>query len=157
MGLKINAQIGTIDGITSEAYVRITNYSISKNGFADFRIEAFMKKEDSASQEPHYPGMPNGRTTQCAKIGTELRVSLMADIVKIIQIERPVLREITYTNGNGETVTETKEVLEMVDETVNVSVADLSQLEDVSIFTFAYGKLKEKLKETFGGDKVVDA
>jgi hypothetical protein len=47
MGLKINTTIGTDQGITSEGYVRITNYNINKNGNLDFRIELFISQDES--------------------------------------------------------------------------------------------------------------
>ena len=46
MALKITTQIGTDKGITSEAYVRIADYQISKYGSANFRIELFQSEED---------------------------------------------------------------------------------------------------------------
>jgi hypothetical protein len=45
MGLKINTR--TDQGITSEGYVRITNYNINKNGNLDFRIELFISQDES--------------------------------------------------------------------------------------------------------------
>jgi hypothetical protein len=153
MGLQINTEIGTIDGITSKAYVRIINYTISKYGYASFTLETFMQKEDSIQTDIY---LPSRNSTQCSKIGSELRVPLMSDFQKVVQVERLVLREITYTNSNGEVVTETREVMEMVDETITVSLANIGQLENLSIFTFAYSKLKEKLIETFGITEIVD-
>ena len=49
MGLKITTQIGTDKGITSEAYVRISDYQINKYGSANFRIEIFQQQSDSVS------------------------------------------------------------------------------------------------------------
>jgi len=47
MALKITTQIGTDKGITSEAYVRIADYQISKYGSANFRIELFQSEADA--------------------------------------------------------------------------------------------------------------
>jgi hypothetical protein len=49
MGLKITTQIGTDKGITSEAYVRISDYQVNKYGSANFRLEIFQKQSDSVS------------------------------------------------------------------------------------------------------------
>jgi hypothetical protein len=54
MGLKINTTIGTDQGITSEGYVRITNYNINKNGNLDFRIELFISQDESISDVNNY-------------------------------------------------------------------------------------------------------
>jgi len=59
MALKITTQIGTDKGITSEAYVRIADYQISKYGSANFRIELFQSEED-ATPATSYPGMGGG-------------------------------------------------------------------------------------------------
>jgi hypothetical protein len=160
MGLQINTQIGTVDGITSSAYVRITNYSISKQGHANFTLETFMSKEDSTSQLTDAMAAMRSmmvRTTQSNQIGYDFRVSLMKEEPTIIMVPGTVSREVSYTNEEGEVVTETRDFNELVEKTIIKEVPDLARLEDISIFTFAYGKLKEKLKETFGGDKVVDA
>ena len=47
MALKINTPIGTNRGITSEAYVRIYNYSFSKIGATAFQIQLFLNEEES--------------------------------------------------------------------------------------------------------------
>ncbi len=46
MALKITSQIGTDKGITSEAYVRIADYQISKSGSANFRIEIYQSQSE---------------------------------------------------------------------------------------------------------------
>jgi len=49
MALKITTQIGTDKGITSEAYVRISDYQVNKYGSANFRLEIFQQQSDSES------------------------------------------------------------------------------------------------------------
>jgi hypothetical protein len=160
MGLQINTQIGTVDGITSNAYVRITNYSISKQGYANFTLETFMSKEDSTSQPTDAMAAMRSmmvRTTQNNQIGYDFRVSLMKEESTIIMVPGTVSREVSYTNEEGEVVTETRDFNELVEQTIMKEVPNLAQLDTVSIFAFAYGKLKEKLQTTFGATKVVDA
>lgn len=50
MALKITKQIGTDRGVTSEAYLRISDYRISKYGRASFITELFLSQEDSVSE-----------------------------------------------------------------------------------------------------------
>lgn len=75
MGLKITTQIGTDKGITSEAYVRISDYQINKYGSANFRIEIFQKQSDSVSDATNpvamYEQLAHNRT-----IGDVLTVAL---------------------------------------------------------------------------------
>jgi hypothetical protein len=157
MGLKINTQIGTVDGITSSAYVRITNYSISKQGHANFTLETFMSKEDSVFQPVSTMTAMVLKPTQSNQIGYDFRVSLMKEEPTIIMVLGTVSREVSYTNEEGEVITETRDFNELVEQTIMKEVPDLAQLDTVSIFAFAYGKLKEKLQTTFGATKVVDA
>ena len=49
MAIKITKPIGTDKGITSEAYVRIINYSIDKNGYTTFKIKTYLNAEDASS------------------------------------------------------------------------------------------------------------
>lgn len=157
MGLQINTQIGTLDGLTSKAYVRITNYNISKQGYANFTLETFLSKEDSILQfSAESPSMIK-RPTQSNQIGTDFRVSLTKEVSKVILVPGVVSREVSYTNAEGIVVTETKDINEMVEQTILEEVPYINQLEDVSVFTFAYGKLKEKLQKEFGATKIIDA
>lgn len=157
MGLSINTQIGTLDGLTSKAYVRITNYNISKQGYANFTLETFLSKEDSIFQPASTMTAQLPRPTQSNQIGNDFRVSLTKEVSKVILVPGIVSREVSYTNAEGVVVTETKDINEMVEQTVTEEVPYINQLEDVSVFTFAYGKLKEKLQKEFGATKIIDA
>jgi hypothetical protein len=78
--------------------------------------------------------------------------------------EKQITEEITVPpaeeGGEPTTNTVTRTVTELVEKDVEVTtdkvVPDLSAAEDVDIFEFAYGKLKEKLAELFGAENVVD-
>ena len=76
-------------------------------------------------------------------------------ITEEVQVPGPADEE-----GNPTTVTQTVTRTEMqeqdVEETISVTVPDLSSAEDKDIFEFGYGKLKEKLVELFGANNVVD-
>jgi hypothetical protein len=168
MALKITSQIGTDKGITSEAYVRIADYQISKSGSANFRIEIYQSQADVPVVGTAMPG-PMGGSARNQQIGENLWVSLTKEIdvtatekrmvpVQVqeeIQVPGPVDED-----GNPTTVTQTITRTEMQEQDVEVTykriVPDLSTAEDVDIFAFGYGKLKAKLVELFGAGNVVD-
>lgn len=168
MALKITSQIGTDKGITSEAYVRIADYQISKQGSANFRIEIFQSQADVPVVGHALPSSMGG-TARNQQIGENLWVSLTKEIdvtetqnqSVIVSVEKEV--EVPGTldeDGNPTTITQTITVQETQIQPVEVTykriVPDLSTAEDVDIFAFGYGKLKAKLVELFGADNVVD-
>lgn len=137
MGLKITTPIGTDKGITSEAYVRIADYQVSKHGHANFRIELYQTQEDSVNNNGmHYMGGQQARNQQ---IGENFGVSLSS------QVE--ATRTITTLIDGVESTREEK---------YQKTVVDLSPLEDSSIFAFGYSHLKIKLIELFGAKNVLD-
>ena len=167
MALKITKSIGTDKGITSEAYVRIADYQISKNGSANFRIQLFMSEAD-ASATPNAMIPVDGAQARNQQIGEYLSVPMTKQVeeVKTRTMMRPVEKDVvktrTITNAEGEEVTEeytekeytTEEVTE--EYTVTLTVPDLSSAEGVDIFAFGYGHLKAKLVSLFSASKVVD-
>jgi hypothetical protein len=140
MGLKINTTIGTDQGITSEGYVRITNYNINKNGNLDFRIELFISQDESniLSDVNNYrrvvPALNN-------EVGTMLSFRL-TKVITTNKVIKKIIDDIT-----GEYID-----TEVDEDSVEIK-ADLSLLNDVSIFTYAYAKLKEKLELSFGDNR----
>jgi len=167
MALKITTQIGTDKGITSEAYVRISDYQISKYGSASFRIELFQSQDDAAPIGT-YPGMGSG-TARNQQIGESLYVALTKEVEETTTVQRMVPVEVEYTEdvtsapdteGNTTTTTVTRTRVEMqeqdVQETVTKVVPDLSSAEGVDVFAFGYAHLKTKLEGLFGADNVVD-
>jgi hypothetical protein len=167
MALKITAQIGTDKGITSEAYVRIADYQISKYGSATFRIELFQSEEDVTSSTS-YPTIGSGQARN-QQIGESLYVALNKEVTETITVKRTVPVEVEFTeevtgapdaDGNSETTTVTRTRIEMqeqdVQETTTKIVPDLSSAEGVDIFAFGYGHLKTKLEGLFGADNVID-
>ena len=167
MALKITAQIGTDKGITSEAYVRIADYQISKYGSANFRLELFQSESDVASPGAPgiYPGMGGGLARN-QQIGENLYVAMTKQVEEVITVKRMVPVETTeevsvpspVEGGEPTTQTVTRNIMQEqdVEETITKTVPDLSSAEGVDVFEFGYGHLKAKLEGLFGADKVVD-
>jgi P2-related tail formation protein len=140
MALKITTQIGTDRGITNEAYIRISDYQISKPAAsATFRIEIYQ----SQPTESEVTGF--GTTARNQQIGDALYVSLM----------KPVEKTVTGIRITG--YTETQEPIEeSYTQNIIVQELDLSGAEATNIFAFGYAKLKTKLQDLFGAGNVVD-
>jgi hypothetical protein len=159
MALKITTQIGTDKGITSEAYVRIADYQISKYGSANFRIELFQTKADSVTTNGMYPSPIGNGIAHNQEIGYSVLVALTKEVEATRTVQKNV-EVITPAVLNEDGTIETPESrtweMQDVEEAYTSIVSDLSPLEDGTIFAFAYGKLKEKLVGLFGAENVVD-
>ena len=169
MALKITAQIGTDKGITSEAYVRIADYQISKYGSANFRIELFQSQEDVASPGTPgiYPGMGGG-VARNQQIGESLYVAMTKQVEETITVKRMVPVQVEFeeevlgvdAEGAPTSTTVTRTRTEMqeqdVEETITKTVPDLSTAEGIDVFEFGYAHLKTKLEGLFGAANVVD-
>jgi hypothetical protein len=159
MALKITTQIGTDKGITSDAYVRISDYQVSKNGSANFRIELFMNQSDSVNSVSMTPQSMGGKQARNQQIGEILWVSLTKEVENTRTVQRNVEVITPAVLAEDGTIT-TPEIstweMQEVEEVYSVTVPDLSALENGTIFDYAYSKLKEKLVELFGVNNVVD-
>lgn len=171
MALKITSEIGTDQGITKQAYVRIVNYNISKTGNANFALQIFNSEAEATALSigaPFAGNMFNG-IAKNVQIGDQFNVSLTKEVSETITVQRPVATEVEVTEevlmpgmdgaeSTMETVTKTviQTVMTDVQEVKMTTVPDLSPLAEIDIFTFAYAKLKEKLEVAFGKGKVVD-
>jgi hypothetical protein len=168
MAIKITVPIGTDKGITSEAYVRIADYQISKYGSANFRIEVFQSQDDAAPAGGTYPGMGGG-VARNQQIGESLYVSLTQQVEETRTVQRMVPVQVEFeeevagapdADGNPTSTTVTRTRTEMqeqdVEETITKTVPDLSSAEGVDVFEFGYGHLKAKLEGLFGAANVVD-
>lgn len=169
MALKITVPIGTDNGITSEAYVRITDYSISKFGNAAFRIEIFQSQE-AATSSLSTLGARTAITSKNHQIGDTVNVSLMVDkqvmvpAFRSVVVEVPVEREVPDTKDEEGNILTLKTITMMepqvqtenVEELMTIKVADLSSLEDVNIFAYGYAQVKAKLVTLFGEGNVED-
>lgn len=165
MGLKIITQIGTDQGITNEAYIRIVNYEITKSGHANFRTELFQKQSDCK---------PTNTTeiSMCAinkEIGNSLNTSLLKEVVETVKVKRLIpiqVEKIVKVPGpldkDGNTtlidqktmVTESQE--KEVEEAITTMTPDFTPLDEISIFEFGYVKLREKLSGLFGAKNIID-
>ena len=142
MALKITTQIGTDKGITSEAYVRISNYQLSKFGSANFQIEIFQSEEDVPSTNNLVPATMVGQARN-QQIGDNLHVTLTKQVEETTSVSQPGLDE----EGNP---------LPNVDQVITKTVTDLSSAEGIDIFAFGYAHLKAKLVDLFGEENIVD-
>jgi hypothetical protein len=166
MALKITTQIGTDKGITSEAYIRIADYQISKYGSANFRIEIYQSQADlNPAIGAGYPG-PYSGVSRNQQIGESLYVPMTKEVTETITVKRMVPVETTEevtvpaTEEGGEPTTQTVTRHSMeeqdVEETITKTVPDMSGAEEIDIFAFGYGKLKAKLDDLFGAEHVID-
>jgi hypothetical protein len=142
MALKITTQIGTDKGITSEAYVRIANYHLSKFGSANFQVEIYQSEEDATPAANAMPGMMVGQARN-QQIGDSIYVQLTKQVTETVSYPTPGVD----AEGNA---------LPDRVETITKSVPDLSSAEGVDIFAFGYSHLKAKLVDLFGAENVVD-
>ena len=142
MALKITTQIGTDKGITSEAYVRISNYQLSKFGSASFQVEIFQSEEDAITSAANIPGMMISQSRN-QQIGDNLYISLTQQVEETISVPQLGLDE----EGNA---------LPNVDQVITKTIPDLSSAEGIDIFEFGYTHLKAKLVDLFGEENIVD-
>jgi hypothetical protein len=149
MALKITTQIGTDKGITSDAYLRIADYQVNKYGSANFRLELFQSQADSES----YTASPFGGQARNQEIGEFLSVPLIKEVENTRTVQRSVEVDVEATD---EVPAHKTWVMQDVEETYTTNVPDLTPLEGIDIFEFAYGKLKDKLEGLFGAENVVD-
>lgn len=170
MALKILQTIGCDQGITSEAYLRIADYNLSKNGCsANFRLQLFLSEADAKPALKAMPYNPGNPEAKCQLIGDYLFQSFFKQIEIDATCTRKVAKEvekeetITITDpvtGETTTTTQTITVIEYVDEEYPckeiITVCDLTPVETENIFVFGYTKLKEKMIEIFGAENVVD-
>ena len=166
MALKITTQIGTDKGITSEAYIRIADYQISKYGSANFRIEIYQSQADlTPASGAGYPAAYGG-VSRNQQIGESLYVPMTKEVTETITVKRMVPVETTEEVSvpspiEGEeptTQTVTRHSMEEqdVEETITKTVPDMSGAEEIDIFAFGYSKLKAKLDGLFGAENVID-
>jgi len=166
MALKITTQIGTDKGITSEAYIRIADYQISKYGSANFRIEIYQSQADlTPASGAGYPAAYGG-VARNQQIGESLYVPMTKEVTETITVKRMVPVETTEEvsvpaaeeGGEPTTQTVTRHSMEEqdVEQEVTKTVPDMSGAEEIDIFAFGYSKLKAKLDELFGAEHVID-
>jgi hypothetical protein len=122
MAIKINATIGTSQGITDEAYVRIYRYVVDRNkGALELYVNVFKNEEAARMLE----------TNISNRMGAPINERFLAKIDAI---------------PHWHTIPMTQTVSEVIDgRTYEKQVANFSVLEGADIFAKAYPLLKEKL------------
>jgi hypothetical protein len=169
MALKITSEIGTDQGITNEAYVRIVNYNINKAGTANFALQLFNSEAAATASVFVNAPVAGNSVARNAQIGDTFTVALTKEVPTIHIVQKSVPTEVEVTEEvitpgteGQEPTTElvTKKIIQSVltdvEETTVKIVPDLSSLEGVDIFTFGYSKLKTRLEELFGEGNVVN-
>lgn len=160
MAIKITTQIGTDKGITSEAYVRIADYQVSKYGSANFRIELFQDQADSVVTNGYtHPVTVGGGQARNQQIGESLWVSLTKEVEATRTVQRNVevvSPEVLAEDGTIEAPESRTWEIQDVEETYTTTVPDLSALEEGTIFEFGYSHLRTKLEGLFGSEHVID-
>ncbi len=169
MALQITTEISTDAGNTSSAYIRIVNYSLSKEGTAEFKLQLFKSEEDSlkASLRPGSIGSVDPCKNQ--EIGESIIISLTKEVDKTTlvkkMVETQVLEEVTSMgpidqNGNATTIVTQVPKIQIVEQevetTIKQTVADFSSIQGVDIFTIGYKHLKSKLSELYGTENIKD-
>ena len=168
MALKITSEIGTDQGITSEAYVRIVNYNINKGGAANFALQLFNSEAAATALSLNIPA-GSGVTARNAKIGEYFSVPLTKEQPSVYTVSKPVPTEVEVTEevivpgvdgepDTTETITKTviQTVMTEVEETTVKIVPDMTPVIGVDVFSFGYGHLKTHLESLFGEGNVVD-
>jgi hypothetical protein len=162
MGLKITTQIGTNRGLTSSAYVRISNYEISKTGYVQLNLQIYQNEEDA---NPAPSVTPIFKECLSLEIGSFLKIPIMKELTRTVkvnqlfdEVQTVLLPKINTdgTLGDDEEREVTVKVTREVDVEQTYEVPDMSIVENQDIFTFGYTKLKEKLVSLFGNENIVD-
>jgi hypothetical protein len=170
MALKITSEIGTDQGITSEAYVRIVNYNINKGGQANFALQLFNSEAAATALSLNIAPANGGVIARNAQIGEAFHVPLTKEVENTYTVTKPVPTEVEVTEEvivpGGEqgsepitqTVTKTviQTVMTEVEETTVKIVPDMTPVIGVDVFSFGYGHLKTHLESIFGEGNVVD-
>jgi hypothetical protein len=160
MALKITKQIGTNQGITNEAYVRIEQYNIDKaNGNLNINTSMYLNEETAVSASKteynswNAPVMMGMNTAQNVNYPMNYSFPLTSSVTTT---------EPTYTPSSSWSAPESGSMPEMTTVMITGSVEvtkyliDLSSIHDNNIFAVAYPLLKTQLEAIAGSGKVVD-
>ena len=160
MALKITKQIGTNQGITNEAYVRIEQYTIDKaNGNLNINTSMYLNEETAVSSSKteynswNAPVMMGMSTAQNVNYPMNYSFPLTSSVTTT---------EPTYTPSSSWSESVSGSMPEMTTIMITGSVdvtkyfIDLSSIHDNNIFAVAYPLLKTQLDAIAGAGKVVD-
>ena len=161
MALKITTQIGTNRGLTSEAYVRIFRYEVSKLGFLNCWLQIYQNEADAnqpAGETPIYKESVSfeiGSTCKIPLVDTLTRTVTKTQLVEYQDtVKVPVYVDGVQTGVEDKVVTRKRPAEVDVEETYEVP--NLSLIEGQDIFVYSYAKLKEKLVSLYGAENIVD-
>ena len=163
MALKITTQIGTNRGLTSEAYIRIFRYEVSKLGFMNCWLQVYQSEADAnqpAGETPIY------KESVSLEIGSTCKIPLVDTLTRTVKkqqlvdyqetIKVPVLDENRQPTGETQDREVVRTVLQEQDVDVDTEVPDMTSAIGQDIFEFGYTKLKEELSVVFGAENIVD-
>ena len=163
MALKILKEIGTNKGITSNAYIRIYNYQISKSGYLQLNIQMFQSEEQATVP---FDQVVAGMECFNADIQNMVKIPLVKTLTRTVKKAVPTDEEkefkIPLKNDAGDYTGEFKteissiRVIKEMDVEEEYQVPDLTLIENQDVFAFGYAKLKESLQALFGAENVVD-
>ena len=163
MALKITTQIGTNRGLTSEAYVRIFRYEVSKLGFLNCWLQIYQNEADAnqpAGETPIYKESVSfeiGSTCKIPLVDTLTRTVTKTQLVEYQDtVKVPVLDENKQPTGQVEDKVVIRKRPAEVDIEETYEVPNLSLIEGQDIFVYSYAKLKEKLVSLYGAENIVD-
>ena len=161
MALKITTQIGTNRGLTSEAYVRIFRYEVSKLGFLNCWLQIYQNEADAnqpAGETPIYKESVSfeiGSTCKIPLVDTLTRTVTKTQLVEYQDtVKVPVYVDAVQTGVEDKVVTRKRPAEVDIEETYEVP--NLSLIEGQDIFVYSYAKLKEKLVSLYGAENIVD-
>jgi hypothetical protein len=174
MALKINKQIGTSKGITSEGYVRIESFEFRKqNGFLRVYPVMYLNEgaASSASQDlfdAHSPAMLveewEAKNYEINDVYTfhltESQVRTR-DFLRVETVSQSVDQMIPDPDNPGAEITQSTWEYDTVtvsgSEEYTTDVISTNAIDSVSIYAFAYPLLKAELNTKFGSANVEDA
>jgi hypothetical protein len=157
MALKILTDIGTDKGITSEAYIRIFDYQVSKKGVANFKIELFLSEDEKNEYEN--ASIDSSQYAKNKQIGDSITVKVVKDVEEIKIVNKPIENVIdAVLDEDGKIIEPARKewIEEEVEETYTKQIVDLTEVEELGIFQFGYKHLKLKLQDLFGNKNVID-
>lgn len=142
MGLRINKSIGTSEGITKTAYVRLGDIQVGKTQ-VNASIHIFQKQEDAEKI-----GIESNQ-------GTATQSQIGRDIVVSLFIEEPEKQEVPVLDAEGAESYDKDGNLKTRHETIMKRTPINQEIYSESAHTFLYRHLKEKLVGLFG-DNIED-
>jgi hypothetical protein len=159
MALKITKQIGTNQGITNEAYVRIEQYNVDKaNGNLNINTSMYLNETTAVSASKTEYNVWNSpmmgmSTAQNVNYPTSYSFPLTSSVTTTELTYTPSYSVEPPVSGSAGIVTTI-----MITGSMDVTkyLIDLSSIHDNNIFAVAYPLLKTQLEAIAGSGKVVD-